>query len=624
MNDVEHKPTRRRRLRQKFAVDLAIWTSAGLLAFPLRQPLDWVDGWPTPFLYVLATLPIKAALLARFRLHQQRYHEITVLDLVALLQAVAIGVVVNFAIGLVWYEAAGFPRTVPAIEGLIAIAGLGGVRLLLRLSNERGMRAQAESERRVLLVGAGSAGARIAREIRRHPGTALVPVGYLDDDPKAARQSVGGLRVLGAIEELPRIAQEQRVDEVLIAMPSSPGRVVRRITELAREAELPVRVLPGIEEILSGDVTLSRLREVQVKDLLRREPVDMDVPGVTESLEARVVLVTGAGGSIGSELVRQVARLRPKRIVLMGQGENSLYGIAHELGRDLPEQTASFVVGSVRDRRKMDEVLDRFRPDVLFHAAAHKHVSLLEENPDEAILNNLGGTRVVAEAALTAEVGRLVNISTDKAVNPISMLGVSKSLAEQVVRSVAARATSGQVFTSVRFGNVLGSRGSVIPLFDEQIRRGGPVTVTHPDMTRYFMTIPEASRLVIQAGALAHNGAVYVLDMGNPISIVDLAGDMIRLSGAEDDEIEIVFSGLRPGEKLAEELFTEEEQMSATHFEKILIAETGEPPGPRFLHEVDQVLDAAERRDISTLDRMLATIVPGFHLNSRLENARAR
>jgi FlaA1/EpsC-like NDP-sugar epimerase len=624
MSQTMHTPLGRRRARKKYAVDLAIWTTAGILAFPIRLPTGWVSEWPTVLLYALVTLPIKAGLLAAFRLYRQTYRQVTVQDLVVLLQAVGIAVAASFVIGLAWHDVAGFPRGLPLIEGLVAIAGLGGVRLLTRILVERGIRPDTESARRVLLVGAGSAGARIAREIRRHPRMALVPVGFLDNDPRLARLSVGGLRVLGAIEDLPTIAREQSVDEVLISMPSSPGRVVRRIAELARKAELPVRVLPGIQEILSGDVTLSRLREVQVDDLLRREPVEIDVPEVANLLEDQVVLVTGAGGSIGSELVRQVARVRPKRIVLLGQGENSLYGIAHELGRDLPDQTASIVVGSVRDRRKMEEVLERFRPDVVFHAAAHKHVSMLEDNPDEAILNNLGGTKIVAEAALNAGIANFVNISTDKAVNPISMLGVSKALAEMVVRSVAAQATNGQVFASVRFGNVLGSRGSVVPLFDEQIREGGPVTVTHPEMTRYFMTIPEASRLVIQAGAFGRNGAVYVLDMGTPVSIVDLANDMIRLSGADEDEIEIVFKGLRPGEKLAEELFTKEEQVSTTRYEKILIARCPELSGKSFLLQIDRLILAAERRDMPALEDALATLVPGFRPDFALENVTAR
>jgi FlaA1/EpsC-like NDP-sugar epimerase len=429
--------------------------------------------------------------------------------------------------------------------------------------------------------------------------------------------TIAGVPVLGTIDALADIVAEREIDQVLIAMPSVPGRRARRVVELARGAGVSCRILPGVTEILlADDVRLTQVRDVQVEDLLRRTPVELDLRDGGNYVGGCTVLVTGAGGSIGSELVRQVARFAPKRMVLLGQGENSLHAIQEELRRSLPGLDAAVVVGNVQDALKMREVMGAFGPEVVFHAAAHKQVPLLEHNPDEAVLNNVGGTRTVAQAALEAGVARFVNISTDKAVNPVSMLGVTKAIAERVVLSEAAHAGPGQVFVSVRFGNVLGSRGSVVPVFQEQINRGGAVTVTDPEMTRYFMTIPEASRLVVQAGAFSDNGAVYVLDMGNPVRIVDLARDMIRLSGRDEDEIHIVYSGPRPGEKIAEELFTEAERTTTTRYEQILVARSEPTPEPDFDARVDLLVDAARRRDWAAMDSELGHLVPGFRMGN--------
>jgi FlaA1/EpsC-like NDP-sugar epimerase len=347
-----------------------------------------------------------------------------------------------------------------------------------------------------------------------------------------------------------------------------------------------------------------------VEDLLRREPKELDLPA--SYIEGHTVLVTGAGGSIGSELVRQVARLSPGRIVLFGHGENSLYDIQRELLATMPELDFAVVIGDIRDRAKIAYAMETHQPDVVFHAAAHKHVPLMERDPDEAVLNNVGGTRNLAEAARVAGVTRFVNVSTDKAVHPASVLGVTKFVGELVVRMVGAEAGPDQVFVSVRFGNVLGSRGSVVPVFQSQIASGGPLTLTDPSMTRYFMTIPEAGRLVIQAGALGVNGAVYVLDMGTPVKILDLARDMIHLAGVDEDEISIVFTGLRPGEKLHEELFTSEEQLGATTFEHIMMARNEAGLDEQARACVDELIEAAERRDWQEMDRCLTVLLPGY------------
>jgi FlaA1/EpsC-like NDP-sugar epimerase len=601
-----------RRARQKLVLDLLLWTAAGVLALFLRVP-DPQDLLPGALLYFVLTVPVSLALLMTFHLYQQAYKQVTVDDLARILAAVGIGTGVNFIVGLaIFAVGSGFPRTVPLIQGVLAVEALAGARLVARIAAERSQAIEADHQTRVLLVGAGNAGARIAREIRRHRATGLEAVGYLDDGPLKQRLTIAGLHVLGGIDDMPRVVKERKVTEVLLSLPSASGALNRRVVDLARESAVPLKVLPGVEELLTGEITLSRFRPVQVEDLLRRDPVEFDQASMAGYLRNKVVMVTGAGGSIGSELVRQVTAFDPSTVVLMGQGENSVHKMALELRRDLPQQHVALVIGSVRDRAKVEDVIGTWSPDVVFHAAAHKHVPLLEENPDEAVLNNVGGTRTVAEVARAHGVARFVNVSTDKAVNPVSMLGVSKALAERVVREVAEGATGDSVFVSVRFGNVLGSRGSVVPIFEEQIRHGGPLTITDPQMTRFFMTIPEASRLVIQAGALGENGAVYVLDMGSPLRIDDLAKDLIRLSGADVDDVAIEYSGLRPGEKLHEELFAPEENRLATRHERIMMARTLDPPDGDFMTGLDLLLDAAGRRDLPAMERHLSHLVPGF------------
>jgi FlaA1/EpsC-like NDP-sugar epimerase len=604
----------------KFVADLTLWTIAGMLAFPLRVFRGFAEESGTMLVYAVVSASIGALSFAAFRLQRQSWREVSLDDLLRLLQAISAALLAMFAMGVVWYAVGGFPRTVPLIQGAVAVVFMGGARLAARLTHERrGMRAAQESgaQGRVLVVGAGSAGTSMARDMRRHPAAGLSPVGFLDDSPSKRGMSFAGLPVLGTIDELAEVVATHDIDEVLIAMPSSPGRRTRRVVDLAREAGVACRILPGVTEILLGnDVRMTQVRAVQVEDLLRRAPIQLDLDDDGDYVSGGTVLVTGAGGSIGSELVRQAARLDPKRVVLLGQGENSLHVIQRELRTSLPDLDAVVVVGNVQDDLKMHEMMETFRPEVVFHAAAHKQVPLLEHNPDEAVLNNVGGTHTVAGAALEAGVRRFVNISTDKAVNPVSMLGVTKAIAERVVLEVASRAEPGQVFVSVRFGNVLGSRGSVVPIFQDQIDRGGPVTITDPAMTRYFMTIPEASRLVMQAGSFTENGAVYVLDMGSPVRIEDLARDMIRLSGRDGDEIEIVYTGLRPGEKLEEELFTEQERTTATRYEQILVARSEPAPAADLAVRVEDLLDAARRRDWASMDERLGELEPGFRMGA--------
>ncbi|MCR4392690.1 MAG: polysaccharide biosynthesis protein [Candidatus Acetothermia bacterium] len=597
----------------KFALDLLAWTAVVPVAFLLRLETIPARYLPALILYLGMGIPIKAGALYVFGLHRQAWSQVGVPDLWRLVECVLSGTTALFVVGLLLNRWVPFPRSVPVIGGGLAVLALGGMRFGARLWRERTGRRRAGPTQRVLVVGAGEAGTMIVREMLRHPEAGLVPVGFLDDDPAKQRQRFLGLPVLGKLDALPQAVEKCKADEVLIAIPSAPGQVVRQVVERARESGVRHRIIPGIYEILSGKVAISQIREVDLEDLLRREPVRLDLEEIAGYLAGREVLVTGAGGSIGSEIVRQVARFRPREVLLLGRGENSLFELEEGLKHAWPGLRYQVLVADVRDRDRMEDVFRRHRPQVVFHAAAHKHVPLMELNPSEAVVNNVVGTKNLVELALTYGVERFVNISTDKVVNPTSVMGATKRVAEYVVQWAARRARPGQAFVSVRFGNVLGSRGSVVPLFRAQIRRGGPVTVTHPDMRRYFMTIPEAAQLVLQAGGLGENGAVYVLDMGEPIRIVDLAQDLIRLSGFEPDvDIRVEFTGVRPGEKLFEEILTAEEGTVASRHEKIYVARGNAPADAELEAKLATLLAAARSYDGNAIRRALKALVSTY------------
>src|SRR5690606_4625761 len=430
---------------------------------------------------------------------------------------------------------------------------------------------------------------------------------------------LGGVRVLGRRDQVGELVRRYRVDQIIIAMPSVPQRVIQETINLCKDTGAQLKILPPLPALMVGHVRVQDVRDVQIEDLLRREPVKTDLSLISGYLRGRKVLVTGAGGSIGSELCRQVCALSPEQLIMVGHGENSIFEIQQELTQRFPDVLVTPVIADIRDRAKMDRIFRTYKPHVVFHAAAHKHVPLMEAYPDEAITNNVLGTRNVAEAAAAHGVERFVMVSTDKAVNPANVMGASKRLAELVVQSMQARGT-GTRFVSVRFGNVLGSRGSVIPIFKKQIAAGGPVTVTHPEMRRYFMTIPEAVQLIIQAGAMGKGGEVFVLDMGEPVRIVDLARDLIRLSGYEPDkDIKIVYTGPRPGEKLFEELINDGEAVHRTNHEKIMVL-NGALADPKIvdgvLEELEQLL-SAESTEPEDLVRVLFRAVGGNPIERR-------
>ncbi len=454
----------------------------------------------------------------------------------------------------------------------------------------------------------------IAREIAKHPRLGLKAVAFLDDDRRKIGREVAGVPVVGVTAEVATAGERHGVDEVLIAMPSAAGAAVRRIAELCMAAAITYRILPGIFEIIHGDARLSQLREVEVEDLLKRDPIQLDLDSIRESVTGKRILVTGAGGSIGSELCRQLTSFDPELLVLLGHGENSLFNIALELEQKFTAANAVPVVGDIRDQSQMRAVFDRYRPDIIYHAAAHKHITLMERNVEEAVKNNVTGTHVVAEEALRAGSGRFVLISTDKAVNPVSAMGAAKMVAELVVHCIRDRGPT--EFVTVRFGNVLGSRGSVITLFKKQISQGGPVTITHRDMTRYFMTVYEAVQLLIQASAIGQNGEIMILDMGKPVRIVDLAYDLIRLSGyVPEKDISVEFIGIKPGERLSEELFTSYEELKETAIDEIMVAIP--PPLKAKADEVTPKIrrleEAAAAMDRELTVKLLSELVPSYN-----------
>ena len=442
------------------------------------------------------------------------------------------------------------------------------------------------NKKRTLIIGAGSAGVMVARQLKKTNEANLLPVGFIDDDEKKHKLDILGIPVLGGITKIEAIVKNFSIDHIVIAIPSLNRTELNKIFSECVKTSAKTQILPMLEDLVTGKVSVKQFRDVQVEDLLGREPVDLDIQSITAIVTNKVVLVTGAGGSIGSEICRQLAAFHPKQLVLLGHGENSIYTIEMELKERYQQSPIEFisVIADVQDERKMMSVMSTYRPDVVYHAAAHKHVPLMEENPEEAIKNNLIGTINTAEAARWNGVKAFVMVSTDKAVNPTSVMGATKRLAEMVIQYLNTESET--KFVTVRFGNVLGSRGSVIPLFKRQIEKGGPITVTHPDMVRYFMTIPEASRLVLQASALANGGEIFILDMGQPVKILDLAKNLIKLSGFSLEEIEIEFTGIRPGEKLFEELLNENEVYEQQIYPNIYVGK----PSDLFIQEIEELI----------------------------------
>lgn len=609
--------------RLVLVVDLFLIVVAALGSFALRLDLGplLIYYLPQALWLVVIALVIKPVVYYFFGLYRHLWAYASIQELKVIVAAVttaSVMVSVTVVVLRATNTLPNFPRSALPIDWLFSLVLVGGLRFSLRIVAEsQSQTADGRTRsRRLLIVGAGDAGALVVREMQKNAHLMLIPVCFLDDDQDKQKQQIHGVPVLGTLDDLARTVDTRRIDEVIIAIPSAPGRVVRRVADICRGKGVPFRTMPGIYELIGGKVNVNRLREVDITDLLRREPVRIDDRQVGASLGGRRVLVTGAGGSIGRELCRQVARWGPSALILLGHGENSIFETLIEMEENFPSLPLHPVICDIRDLDRLNVVFENFRPQVVFHAAAHKHVPLMEANVEEAITNNVLGTRNMVEVCVNYSVERLVMISSDKAIRPSSVMGATKRLAELLVLDAAHR--SGQPFSVVRFGNVLGSRGSVIPLFKRQIARGGPVTVTHPDMKRYFMTIPEAVHLVLQASTMGQGGDVFVLSMGEQVRILDLAEDLIRLSGLEPGkDIEIVFTGIRPGEKLSEELWDQWARYEpTTHPDIVLLAEEDLLAGAALHRIVDELAHLAQDGDSAAILDILDEYIPGSAMRS--------
>ncbi|MDQ2891402.1 MAG: polysaccharide biosynthesis protein [Gemmatimonadota bacterium] len=617
------------RSRYLLLLDAASLMVAVAIAYALR-----FDGFhlaiadrTTAIAFAFTATPVALTVFVLSGLYRRIWSFASVAEVERMALGVSIAAVCSAIVGLVLLPVSGLtpvrvPLSVVALYALLSGAFIVAPRLFFRVRTWHGRRRRREDDMRAIIVGAGAAGHMIAKELLTNHELGLYPVAFIDDDPRKNKLRLHEIPVVGTIADIGRVAHEQDVGAIVIAMPSAPGSVIRRIVQAAADAGLKTRTLPPLSDVLSGRASPSSLRDVQIEDLLRRDPVQTDLAAVRNLAKGRTVLITGAGGSIGSELCRQLARLEPACLVILGHGENSIFDIQAELLATFPKLNLLPVIADVRDRQRINGIFDDLRPYAVFHAAAHKHVPLMEENVVEAITNNVHGTTNVVNAAIDAGVEHFVLISTDKAVRPTSIMGATKRLAERVVQHAAV--AHGRNFVSVRFGNVLGSRGSVVPTFFRQIRAGGPVMVTHPEMRRYFMTIPESVQLVLQAGTLGMGGEVFVLDMGEPVKIVDLASDLIRLCGYEPGkDIDIQFTGIRPGEKLYEEMFFHEEHALPTTHPKLLRAKkAGMPEG--LMRRIERLVVAAETADDNELRDMLVTLVPDFQREATASDYTAR
>ena len=607
----------RLRNRHYLLLDTVLLPLAAYLAFVLRlDRFDLDKFWPTAIIMMGATMGAQIAVFQSLRGYSRYWPFASLPELALIVWAALGGELLAVVITIVLTHIAGYPalpRSIPFIDFMLSAIALGmprlGVRWLYgKLKRRNGALAPAQ-HKQVFLIGAGEAGRMVLNEIERNPQTGFVPAGFIDDDPLKHRLIIQGVPVLGGVDDMARLARLHNISQVLIAIPTASSQQMRRIVDACQEAGVEVLTLPGIFELLSGNVEIQRFRPVQVEDLLAREPVQTDTTRVHQFISGKTIMVTGAGGSIGSELCRQIAACQPAALILLGHGENSVFHIHNALRSRYPQLLLHPVIADLQNAPRVQCLFERYRPEIVFHAAAHKHVTLMELNPEEAVINNVGGTRNLLAAAEASGAGSFVMISTDKAVNPTSVMGATKRVAEHLLKSAAER--SGKPFVAVRFGNVLGSRGSVVPIFEAQIKAGGPITVTDPEVKRYFMTIPEAVQLVLQASVLGEGGETFVLDMGEPVKILDLARDMIRLAGLEEGkDIDIKFTGLQPGEKLFEEIFLEDEAYQRTVHKKIYVSRHDEPCSPHLTDAVDRLLEAAGTLDQPAVLSLLQELVP--------------
>jgi FlaA1/EpsC-like NDP-sugar epimerase len=596
-------------------LQVAIVAGSLWVAFALRFDFHIPEVYLSRFYTVLPiVILVKLGIFWWMGLLRGWWRYVSMADLVVIAKANVVASLLVLLYAFLAFRGGGIPRTVLVLDWIFCFMTMGGVRFITRAFREHYLPMPSRNRlprKRVLVVGAGVAGQMIAREIRLNTDLNLEMVGFVDDDSHKRKQRFQGFLVLGKIRRVGRICQEKGVDEIIIAIPSASGIEMRRIVDFCRDTGVLCKTLPSMGQVIDGQVSIQQVKEVELEDLLGREPVKLDLSRIEAFLRGKRVLVTGAGGSIGSEICRQVARFQPKKIVLFENAETPLFQIERELRTKFPDLRIVPIIGDIRFKARVEAIFDEFLPEVVFHAAAYKHVPMMECNPAEAANNNVRGTRIIADAAHRFGSERFVMISTDKAVNPTNVMGASKRAAELYVQALAKRSRTS--FVTVRFGNVLGSNGSVIPIFKEQIAKGGPVTVTDPEVTRFFMTIPEASQLVLQAGSMGKGGEIFLLDMGEPVKIVKLAEELIQLSGYRPyEDIEIAFTGLRPGEKLYEELLLAGEGVQSTCHEKIMVAKAAECDEAVLVRQIEELYQLARLLDLDGVVAKLKEMVPEF------------
>jgi FlaA1/EpsC-like NDP-sugar epimerase len=591
-------------------VNLCIYVAL-VFRFDGNIPAEFINIYFDSIIYL--TL-IKITIYYLFGLYKSLWRYASIDEMLQLAFAVAIEGILTFLFG--HFFNLRLPRTVYAIACILTFLTLGGVRLSYRISRrvKNIVVKDKDNVSHIMVIGAGDAGSMVIRELQKHSELKGIPVAVIDDDIKKHGSRIHGVPIVGGRESIKDAAVKNSIDEIIVALPSVPKGDLRNILKICQETKCKLKTLPGMYELINEDVSIKSIRDVNIEDLLGRDEVDLNIKEISGYIKNEVVLVTGGGGSIGSELCRQIARFHPKKLLILDIYENNAYDLQQELERNFKNKlNMEVVIASVRDKARMERIFDLYRPGVVFHAAAHKHVPLMEVNPEEAIKNNIKGTLNTAQCADKYGSKRFVLISTDKAVNPTNIMGASKRAAEMVVQALNKHSKT--KFTAVRFGNVLGSNGSVIPLFKKQIESGGPVTVTHPEITRYFMTIPEAAKLVIQAGAMAKGGEIFILDMGESVKIVDLARDLIKLSGFEPDtDIKIEFTGLRPGEKLYEELLLAEEGVKSTRHKSIFIAKPLEIDFDDLMVKIAELEDSLD--NTRKIKECLGRIVLTYHIGN--------
>jgi len=595
-----------------FAVDTLLIAGAFFFAFLLRFdftiPVQYHELVKDGLLIILLVKPLVFLFSGMYR---SIWKYASLQDAIEILKVVTLSTLITSFLLFLFRDTRDVPRSIYLLDWFLLFALISSSRLVWRVYRELYFIPRYATGKRTLIVGAGDAGNLLLKEIRKERVAPYNIVGFLDDDPTKQGMRLGGVPVLGGLGRLRAVIRKERVEEVIIAIPSATGSVIRQIVDCCKKTRVKFKTLPSIKDIIDGSVAISQIKDVEIEDLLGRDPVVLNEAGISHYLTGKRVLVTGAAGSIGSEVCRQVARFKPAKIILFDNAETPLFFIEKELMASFPELPIVPVVADVRNRTRIEMVFEEFLPQVVFHAAAYKHVPMMEYNPVEAVTNNIIGTRELADVSHMFKVDNFVMISTDKAVNPTNIMGASKRAAEIYVQSLAQQ--SATHFTTVRFGNVLGSNGSVIPIFKDQIAKGGPVTVTHRDVIRYFMTIPEATQLVLQAGCIGKGGEIFVLDMGEPVRIVDLAEELIRLSGFTPyEDIEIVFSGLRPGEKLFEELLIDGEGVKPTIHPKIKVAEAVAIEHRAIVSALWVLHEHACAADVAAMLLALKQLVPEF------------